>query len=50
MYSEIREALYRLEIANITNRSANDFIAGLRKDVDRLMPEDLWKFMQGKVV
>ena len=48
MYSEIREALYRLEIANITNRSANDFIAGLRKDVDRLMPEDFVEIYAGE--
>jgi len=37
---EAGEVLHRLEIANVANRAANDFIAGLRKDIDRLMPED----------
>ncbi|MCK4534698.1 MAG: DUF3418 domain-containing protein, partial [Syntrophobacterales bacterium] len=36
---EAVEILHRLEIANIANKSANDFITGLRKDTNRLMPE-----------
>jgi len=34
MQAEVREVLYRLEIANTTNRTATDFIAGLRKDIN----------------
>ena len=40
MRVEVGETLYRLERANIANKSANDFIADLRKDIDRLMPEN----------
>jgi len=48
MQAEVREVLYRLEIANTTNRTATDFIAGLRKDITRLMPEDFVEIYEGK--
>ena len=48
MQEEVREILHRLEIANITNKSANDFIAGLRKDVNRLMPKDFVEIYEGE--
>ena len=40
MHGKVSEILHKLEIVNITNKSATDFIAALRKDVNRLMPED----------
>ena len=48
MRGEAGEILHRLEIANITNKSANDFITGLRKDIDRLMPEDFVEIHEGE--
>ncbi|MBN2539819.1 MAG: DUF3418 domain-containing protein, partial [Deltaproteobacteria bacterium] len=37
---EVGEVLHRLETSNSTSRAANDFIATLRKDIGRLIPED----------
>ncbi|MBW2558365.1 MAG: ATP-dependent RNA helicase HrpA [Deltaproteobacteria bacterium] len=48
MQGEVREILHRLEIANTTNRTANDFVAGLRKDINRLMPEDFVEIYEGE--
>ena len=48
MHGEIREILHRLETANIANRAATDFIAGLRKDVNRLMPENFVEIYEGE--
>ncbi|TFH66758.1 MAG: DUF3418 domain-containing protein, partial [Gemmatimonadales bacterium] len=37
---EAGETLQRLGLANRSNRAVQDFIAGLRGDIDRLMPEN----------
>ncbi|MDO9514597.1 MAG: DUF3418 domain-containing protein [Syntrophales bacterium] len=38
-FGEAEETLRRLGVANRSNRGAQDFIASLRGDIDRLMPE-----------
>jgi len=51
MHGKVSEILHKLEIVNITNKSATDFIAALRKDVNRLMPEDfVGKFYEERTV
>ncbi|MBW2630880.1 MAG: ATP-dependent RNA helicase HrpA [Deltaproteobacteria bacterium] len=48
MRGETEDTLHRLEIANIANRSANDFITSLRKDINRLIPEDFVEIHEGE--
>jgi len=38
--AETEEVLHRLERANLANTSIRHFIAGLRNDINRLMPDD----------
>ena len=47
-YHYTRMILYNLETANRSSRIAVGFLAGLRKDLDRLMPKEFLKFYESE--